>query len=106
MKYVMISVSDMDKCIDCPAICCSVAGDVFLTREDFDRIKKTIDIDGKIDTSTLAIIKTRGEVCPFLSSDNECNIYSKRPEVCKDYDCDYDEVVKNVRDQLLNGEGA
>ncbi len=103
MKYVIVSMSDMEKCIDCPAICCSVAGEVILTRKDFDRIQEEVDITDKINTSTLTIIKGKGEVCPFLNNNNECSIYEIRPEVCQDYDCEDDEAVKNVRDQLLNG---
>ena len=84
-------------CLDC-ANCCKTVGPLF-TSKDITRISKNFKLSPgdftekylRIDEDNDYVLKTLP--CPFLSSDNNCNIYSIRPKACKDY------PLTDLRDQ-------
>ena len=76
-------------CLDC-ANCCKTVGPLFNSK-DITRISKHLKLSqGDFTKKYLRIDEDNDFVvnvlpCPFLSSDNHCNIYSIRPKACKDY---------------------
>ena len=84
-------------CLDC-ANCCKTVGPLF-TSKDITRISKNFKLSqGDFTEKYLRIDEDNDYVlkalpCPFLSSDNNCNIYSIRPKACKDY------PLTDLRDQ-------
>ncbi|MAG10878.1 zinc/iron-chelating domain-containing protein [Candidatus Pacearchaeota archaeon] len=107
-------------CGNCDGKCCRYVAleiDKPTDLEDFENIKwyvchenvnVFVDIDGKWFIEFLT-------PCEFLGRNNECNIYDKRPKICREYsqeDClfhndDYGEkytfkIVKDVEDYIKN----
>ncbi|MEN8247627.1 MAG: YkgJ family cysteine cluster protein [Bacteroidota bacterium] len=76
-------------CLEC-ANCCKTTGPL-LTQKDIDRIAKHLKISGsgfiqqylKIDEDNDYIFTSMP--CPFLGTDNYCDIYDVRPKACREY---------------------
>ncbi len=80
--------SDID-CLQC-ANCCRTLGPRF-TQSDIDRISKYLNLHKDVFTSHYLQIDEDGDYvfksmpCPFLSADNFCSVYEKRPKACAEY---------------------
>ena len=78
-----------NSCLDC-ANCCKTTSPIF--REvDIERIARHLKIkSGDFTSKYLHLDEDNDWVlntapCPFLGSDNYCNIYSVRPRACREY---------------------
>ena len=69
------------KCTNC-GYCCD-SSNVILSFEDFPNIP--VEFQELREDSKTYIKGTDHSRCPFLSQDNLCNIYEKRPYVCREY---------------------
>lgn len=88
----------VNRCSKCPALCCTVAGEVDITPTEADIIstvtgKPTKDFVMPVENGRLIIRKGTGLACPFLSSQYNCSIYDYRPETCRKYTCKGDPVI-------------
>jgi Fe-S-cluster containining protein len=104
LKRVKIAaLSNLDKCVNCPGLCCSIAGEVDVTKEEIAAIVMATGCvpEEKFNLEELLIRKGRAAACVFLSDDNKCSIYEVRPAVCRDYDCAFDPIVREVRNYLV-----
>lgn len=76
-------------CLEC-ANCCKTTGPLLLNK-DIDRLAKATQLRPAVFTEKyLRIDEDRDYVfntlpCPFLGSDNHCNVYSDRPNACREY---------------------
>lgn len=101
MKEKITQITDniiVKRCSKCPALCCTVAGEVDVTPLEADIIStvtgKPIDeFIMPVDNGKLILKKETGLVCPFLSSDYKCSIYDHRPGTCRRYTCKGDPVI-------------
>ena len=103
-NLVKAGKSDYNKCENCGALCCIIAGYVDVTKEEHDNI---IVLDPKYkDYFTTQgrdiIIKKehKGLVCPFLL-DSKCSIYEHRGLTCREYDCSDDIDTLNIKNVLF-----
>lgn len=71
-------------CKTCPAPCCMVlmAG---LTEEEVR--SGHYAMDGPDDNNNYYLARSYGR-CHYLTGENMCSIYDRRPAVCRDYRCD------------------
>ena len=83
------------KCRNCNAECCRT-GAVALTSEecisDFYETKRrglwqVNEIGDKECVGMAVILKRKNGICIYLTEDNLCSIYDKRPLVCRTYTC-------------------
>ena len=76
-------------CLTC-ANCCKTTSPIF-RQIDVNRISKKMKISSREFESTYLKIDEDGDFvlksapCPFLGSDNECDIYEYRPQACREY---------------------
>lgn len=76
-------------CLQC-ANCCTTTGPL-LTNKDIDRISKHLKVKPVQFIANYLIIDEDNDYvfksmpCPFLGSDNYCNIYEERPKACREY---------------------
>lgn len=76
-------------CLTC-ANCCKTTSPIFYER-DIERAAKALKIKPgafaekylKIDEDNDSVLKQAP--CPFLNTDNTCNIYENRPAACREY---------------------
>ena len=94
-------------CLDC-ARCCKNHSPRF-KQPDIKRIAKVLRMkEGDLVQQFLKLDKdgdyvTRTSPCPFLASDNTCNIYDDRPSDCRRYPyTDEDVLLKRVQLTLKN----
>lgn len=94
-------------CLEC-ANCCKNHSPRF-KQPDITRIAKRLGIkEGELITRYLLLDEdndyvTRSSPCPFLATDNTCNIYEDRPGDCKRYPyTDEDVLLKRVSITLKN----
>ena len=88
-------------CDNCKAKCCkyiAVEIDTPETEDDFENIKWYLYHDNVIvyqdwEDSWLVEFRTP---CKYLSEENKCQVYDKRPKICKDHD---------IQNCVMNGNG-
>jgi Fe-S-cluster containining protein len=81
-----------NKCIRC-GICC-IYFEVEVYPQDFLRFPGIhVEDDG-------ITLKRAGERCPYLTNNNMCSIYKKRPNACREYDCDSDLRIKRLKGEV------
>jgi len=76
-------------CLDC-ANCCKTTSPIFIS-SDIERLAKSFNIKPgafidkylKIDEDGDYVLKS--SPCPFLMSDNKCQVYEDRPRACREY---------------------
>jgi len=79
---------EMD-CLTC-ANCCKTTSPIFY-ETDIDRLAKTLRVKPgdfvekylRIDEDKDYVLKS--SPCPFLGTDNYCNVYADRPKACREY---------------------
>ena len=93
--------SNEKKCNNCGKCCTNI---LLLRMDEIDKIRKHIKQKGIIpnnknspvlffDTPNVSSDKNINynisyvDRCPFLSDENQCNIYSVRPQICKTFFC-------------------
>lgn len=76
-------------CLQC-ANCCKTVGPA-ITDVDIDRLSKYLRIkpskliDDYVEIDSDGDYIFRNHPCPFLLSDNYCNVYESRPKACREY---------------------
>jgi Fe-S-cluster containining protein len=86
----------------CKAECCSV---VPMTRQEFNGNFSFIvrPVIGVVDFDRHTVIpETADNKCPFLRDDYACNIYDRRPEICRKFG-DESHINMSCRFQKANG---
>jgi len=102
---------DLYDCSRCPAYCCSIYGEVRVTRRDLRRLADHLGLtlEKARARHTQMLGRTRvlrrkkdpvlGRSCSFLDpSTRRCQVYEGRPEVCREYPgterCAYYDVLQ------------
>ena len=102
VKHFHSKVFETIDCLQC-AGCCRTISPIILN-EDIDRIAKYVDLPTRSFIETYLYKDQENDFvfkqtpCPFLSEDNTCKIYEKRPKACYTYP----HTDRNRFHQLLN----
>ena len=81
-------------CSDCPYeyICCSKRYGVTLSRKEIKQFRAktltTLSENRRLLGHVFVLNKNENGMCVYWDEETKmCNIYEKRPEACKNYDC-------------------
>ena len=90
-------------CLQCPSLCCKMAGYVEVRRNDIRRLAKHLGLTVREFEEKHVVEKTRkGEklikseyqTCQFLAADRRCSVYGARPTDCRGYVCwDHEDTI-------------
>lgn len=76
-------------CLDC-ANCCKTTGPLFTDR-DITRLSRHLNLSYRDFVELYLRMDEDGDMvlqkvpCPFLASDNKCQVYNHRPKACREY---------------------
>ena len=88
-KNIHDAVFENTNCLEC-ANCCKTTGPLFTTK-DIDRISKHLNLTPHQFVAEYLKKDEDGDwvlqslPCPFLGDNNHCQIYTQRPQVCREY---------------------
>ena len=88
-KNIHDAVFENTNCLEC-ANCCKTTGPLFTTK-DIDRISKHLNLTPHQFVAEYLKKDEDGDwvlqslPCPFLGDDNHCQIYTQRPQACREY---------------------
>ena len=88
-KNIHDTVFENTNCLEC-ANCCKTTGPLFTTK-DIDRISKHLSLTPHQFVAEYLKKDEDGDwvlqslPCPFLGDDNHCQIYTQRPQACREY---------------------
>ena len=88
-KNIHDAVFENTNCLEC-ANCCKTTGPLFTTK-DIDRISKHLNLTPHQFVAEYLQKDEDGDwvlqslPCPFLGDDNHCQIYTQRPQACREY---------------------
>jgi len=101
-KKLIFSGNSCEECRSlCQAMCCRYPWDIKLTREEFQSgqyaaqviclLSKEVCNNTDINCAYqfFKIIKKPDDSCIYLDENNYCSIHAIRPQVCRDWSCDY-----------------
>jgi len=98
--------SKMD-CLDCANCCKSIPP--IVSNRDAKRISKHLNISVKVFSEKYLRVDNDGDTvinsspCPFLLSDNKCEVYEVRPNACRQYPHSGDlQFFKNISHHKRN----
>ena len=85
-------------CQQCGKCCANV---LLLSDAEIKKIKKYILTHNIQSVNRQSVLLPYQDICPFLTTDNKCNIYEVRPSICKRYQCyeepKYDLDYRNLK---------
>ena len=107
-KNIHDAVFENTNCLEC-ANCCKTTGPLFTTK-DIDLISKHLNLTPhqfvaeylKKDEDSDWVLQSLP--CPFLGDDNHCQIYTQRPQACREYP--HTDRIKNYQKKDLTLENV
>lgn len=89
------------KCSKCGSCCSAILP---LKQSEINRLKKIIKARHIKPHTQPVVVKAIDLTCPFLTDDNLCQIYDKRPFICRVFKCDSkptEEEFRMIKEPLI-----